>query len=149
MRISDLLTSPPPATGWSLDTATAVLTGISVGVGVDFAIHFISRLRRELRRTTFLDDAVGSTMLGAGRAIIFDAISNVLGFAAFLFSGFAPVRTLGLLVCFTMVSCVLLTLLFIPAVMALAPIPFRSFGEDTLFLNRRPEEDAAEAEPGS
>ena len=120
--------------GIRLDTATAVLTGISVGVGVDFAIHFISRLKRELQHTTRVDEAIGATTLGAGRAIVFDAISNILGFMTFLLSGFAPVRTLGLLICFTMISCVVLTLLFIPALIALVPIPFREAGKRTTFL---------------
>lgn len=127
--------------GIRLDTATAVLTGISVGVGVDFAIHFISRLKRELRRTTQMEDAIGATMLGSGRAIVFDAISNILGFMTFLLSGFAPVRTLGVLVCFTMVSCVVLTLLFVPAIIALIPVPFRESGKETIFLKSLREED--------
>jgi len=127
--------------GIRLDTATAVLTGISVGVGVDFAIHFISRLKRELLRTTQIDDVVAATMLGSGRAIVFDAISNILGFMTFLFSGFAPVRTLGLLICFTMVSCVVLTLLFIPAILAIVPVPFRRVGERTLYLQDGPEQE--------
>lgn len=123
--------------GIRLDTATAVLTGISVGVGVDFAIHFISRLRRELERTKQIDEAIGATMLGSGRAIVYDAISNILGFMAFLFSGFAPVRTLGMLICFTMVSCVVLTLLFIPTILALVPVPFRERGKQAVFLEHR------------
>jgi predicted RND superfamily exporter protein len=126
--------------GIRLDTATAVLTGISVGVGVDFAIHFISRLKRELQHTTQVDEAIRATTLGAGRAIVFDAISNILGFATFILSGFAPVRTLGLLICFTMVSCVVLTLLFVPAIIALVPVPFRESGKQTIFLKTRQHE---------
>lgn len=120
--------------GIRLDTATAVLTGISVGVGVDFAIHFISRLKRETLRTLQIDEAVNSVMLGGGRAIIYDGISNILGFMTFVFSGFAPVRTLGVLICFTMISCVVLTLIFIPAIIATIPIPFRHAGKENIFL---------------
>jgi predicted RND superfamily exporter protein len=127
--------------GIRLDTATAVLTGIAVGVGVDFAIHFISRLKDELRQTTQMEEAIEATMLGSGRAIVFDAISNILGFMTFMFSGFAPVRILGMLICFTMVSCVLLTLLFVPAIMALVPVPFRESGRETIFLKLRQEEE--------
>jgi predicted RND superfamily exporter protein len=122
--------------GIRLDTATAVITGISVGVGVDFAIHFISRLKRESLRTTQLEDAIGTAMQGSGRAIIYDAISNVLGFMTFLFSGFAPVRTLGVLICFTMISCVVLTLIFVPAIIATVPIPFRHRGKESIFFRK-------------
>jgi predicted RND superfamily exporter protein len=129
--------------GIRLDTATAVLTGISVGVGVDFAIHFISRLKRESLLTGRMDQAVGATMIGAGRAIVFDATSNVLGFVTFMFSGFAPVRTLGVLVCFTMVSCLVLTLLLVPAIIALIPVPFRHAEEGTIFLDTGPHVEEA------
>lgn len=128
--------------GIRLDTATAVLTGISVGVGVDFAIHFISRLRRESLRANTLNDAIDVTVVGSGRAIIFDAMSNILGFVTFMFSGFGPVRDLGVLMCFTMVSCVLLTLLLIPTLLALVPVPFRHARADTVFLRPRLEEGA-------
>jgi predicted RND superfamily exporter protein len=120
--------------GIRLDTATAVLTGISVGVGVDFAIHFISRLRRELLSASRIDEVLGATMLGSGRAIVFDAVSNILGFMTLLFSGFAPVRTLGVLICFTMISCLIMTLLLVPAILALVPVPFRRIGGKTVFL---------------
>ena len=127
--------------GIRLDTATAVLTGIAVGVGVDFAIHFITRLKDELHHTTQMDEAIEATMLGSGRAIVFDAISNILGFMTFMFSGFAPVRLLGMLICYTMLSCVVLTILFVPAIMALVPVPFRESGRDTVFLKLRREEE--------
>jgi predicted RND superfamily exporter protein len=127
--------------GIRLDTATAVLTGISVGVGVDFAIHFISRLKEESLRTRHIDEAVDKVMLKTGRAIIYDAISNILGFMTFLFSGFAPVRTLGLLICFTMISCVVLTLVFVPAIIALVPVPFRHAGKESIFMHGRPKDE--------
>ena len=82
-------------------------------------------------------------MIGAGRAIVFDATSNVLGFATFIFSGFAPVRTLGVLICFTMVSCLVLTLLLVPAIIALIPVPFRHAEEGTIFLDTGPQVEGA------
>ena len=130
--------------GIRLDIATAVITGISVGVGVDFAIHFISRLKRQSLQTDRIDEAMETSMVEAGRAIIFDATSNVFGFMVFVFSGFMPVRTLGVLICFTMVSCVVMTLVFIPAIVALVPVPFRHAGRTTIFLRApRMEEEAA------
>ncbi len=128
--------------GIRLDMATAVLTGVSVGVGVDFAIHFITRLKRESLRTSRIEEAMRTTMLGAGRAIVFDATSNILGFMTFIFSGFSPVRSLGVLICFTMVSCLILTLIFLPTIFAIFPVPFRhGGGEGTVFLREEAEED--------
>lgn len=130
--------------GIRLDMATAVLTGICVGVGVDSAIHFVSSLRRESLCTPRMHEAVGRVMHGTGRAIVFDAVANSLGFATFLFSGFTPIRTLGVLVCFTMLSCLALTLILIPAIIAVIPVPFRHTGENTIYLNADSEETKEE-----
>jgi predicted RND superfamily exporter protein len=135
--------------GIRLDTATAVLTGISVGVGVDFAIHFISRLKRESLQSETLDDAIDVTVVHSGRAIVFDGMSNILGFVTFIFSGFGPVRDLGVLMCFTMIMCVLLTLLLIPTLVALVPVPYRYAKEPTIFLRPREKEEAAAASAGA
>jgi hypothetical protein len=123
--------------GIRLDTATAVVTGISVGVGLDFAIYFITRLKHKLLETTDVDAAIADTVVSSGRVTIIDALSNVLGFVTFIFSGFAPVRDLGVLMCFQMVICVLLTLLLVPSLIMLLPIPFRYHGRDT--IHQRPQ----------
>jgi hypothetical protein len=75
--------------------------------------------------TSDFDEAVIGAVVKSGRVTIIDAMSNVLGFITLVFSGFAPVRDLGVLMCFTMASCVLLTLLLIPTMIALMPVPFR------------------------
>ena len=101
-----------------LNIATAIVTSIGVGIGVDFAIHFFSRLQEELAAGLALPEATQRTLLTAGKAICFDAVSNVLGFLAFTFSGFGPLQNLGWLVVLTMVACALGTLLLLPPLVA-------------------------------
>ena len=101
-----------------LNIATAIVTSIGVGIGVDFAIHFFSRLQEELAAGLALLEATQRTLQTAGKAICFDAASNVLGFLAFTFSGFGPLQNLGWLVVLTMVACALGTLLLLPPLVA-------------------------------
>jgi predicted RND superfamily exporter protein len=126
--------------------ATAVLTGICVGVGVDSAVHFISRLRSESLYNGEVQAVLQRVMRGTGRAIVFDATANALGFVTFIFSGFTPIRTLGLIVCFTMSSCLLLTLVLIPAIIASFPVPFRHPGRQTVYLRAEGEAAREKAE---
>jgi len=132
--------------GIRLDMATAVLTGICVGVGVDSAVHFISRLRSESLYNGEVQAVLQRVMRGTGRAIVFDATANALGFVTFIFSGFTPIRTLGLIVCFTMSSCLLLTLVLIPAIIASFPVPFRHPGRQTVYLRAEGEAAREKAE---
>ncbi len=114
-----------------LNMATAIITSIGVGVGVDFAIHFLSRLQEERARGHTLDEATRRTLLTAGKAICFDVASNMLGFIVFAFSGFTPIQNLGWLVSLTMGTSALGTLVLLPPLVAI-------FGEKRDRLSDRP-----------
>ncbi len=105
--------------GIRLNMATAIITSIAVGIGVDFAIHFFSRLRQEHTEGHTIEEATRRTMRTAGKAICFDVASNVLGFIAFLFSGFTPIQNLGWLISLTMLTCAFGTLVLLPPLAAL------------------------------
>jgi uncharacterized protein len=101
-------------TGIRLNMATAITTAIGLGIGVDFGIHFLTRLRHEMAsRAT--EDAVVRTMITTGRAVIYDVISNVVGFGVLIFSVFGPVRDFGWLISLTMITSAAGTLIILPA----------------------------------
>ena len=105
--------------GIRLNMGTAIITSVGVGIGVDFAIHFFSRLREELTRGLSLDEATTVTLLTAGKAICFDVASNVLGFIVFVLSEFSTIQYLGWLVSLMMVVTALGTLVLLPPLVAL------------------------------
>ena len=86
----------------TLNHITAILSSIIIGVGVDFAIHFISQFRR-LSQTTHEDQLSLEVIKDVGYPIILDAGSN-MGFGALLFSAFVPVQYIGGLMVFAMIS---------------------------------------------
>ena len=86
----------------TLNHITAILSSIIIGVGVDFAIHFISQFRR-LSQTADEDQLSREVIKDVGYPIILDAGSN-MGFGALLFSAFVPVQYIGGLMVFAMIS---------------------------------------------
>ncbi len=102
--------------GIRLDIATAVITAIGIGIGVDFAIHYISRFKKEMRLQGEIKQATMVTMKHTGKAIIFDVFSNIMGFVVFVFSGFMPIRYFGWLISLTMITMVLSSLFIFPAI---------------------------------
>ena len=86
----------------TLNHITAILSSIIIGVGVDFAIHFISQFRR-LSQTAHEDQLSLEVIKDVGYPIILDAGSN-MGFGALLFSAFVPVQYIGGLMVFAMIS---------------------------------------------
>ena len=88
--------------GIELSHVTAILSSIIIGVGIDFAIHYIAQFRR-LSRTISKIKLSREVVDDVGYPIILDAASN-MGFGALLFSAFVPIQYIGGLMVFAMIS---------------------------------------------
>ena len=98
-----------------LNIATAMLSSIMIGVGVDYTIHFLWRYREERANGLAYAAAVQKTLTTTGRGIMFNAFSVIVGFAALLFSSFLPVQFFGFLVVISILACLIGALVLIPA----------------------------------
>jgi predicted RND superfamily exporter protein len=110
------------AAGIPLDIATVLIGSISLGMGVDYSIHFLSRYRRELAAGKGAADALMATFETTGKAIVINAVTVAVGFLALLLGGLIPLRRFGILIGVTMVSSGLGALTILPAVLLLAPL---------------------------
>ena len=100
--------------GIELNVATALLSSIMIGVGIDYTIHFLWRYREE-RRNHGPVNAVQITLTTTGRGIIFNALSVIVGFTVMLFSSFTPIKFFGFLVVVSISACLLGAMILIPA----------------------------------
>ena len=92
----------------TLNHITAILSSIIIGVGVDFAIHYISQFQK-LSKTKKEKNITMDVVKDVGYPILLDAGSN-MGFGALIFSVFLPVQYIGGLMVFAMISTSLGTL---------------------------------------
>ncbi|MFC1853366.1 RND family transporter [candidate division CSSED10-310 bacterium] len=103
--------------GLPLDVSTALSSGIIIGVGIDYTIHFLSKYHWEMnkgqdeRRTSII------TMQTTGRAIIFNAIAVISGFLVLYSSNFPSNRHLGGLVSVNMFTSALAAITILPALL--------------------------------
>jgi uncharacterized protein len=91
--------------GWlgvALTTTTALVSSIAVGIGIDYAVHFITRYRQSIRESDGYEPAIRLTMQHSGRAIAFNALVVIAGFLVLLTSVFPSTRELGALVSLNM-----------------------------------------------
>ncbi|MEN8157699.1 MAG: MMPL family transporter [Bacteroidota bacterium] len=102
-------------TGIRLDVATALLSSIMIGVGVDYTIHFLWRYREERWQGRQPKEAVLTTITTTGRGIIFNALSVIVGFVVLIISSFTPIRFFGVLVVVSIFSCLVGALVILPA----------------------------------
>lgn len=100
-----------------LNTATAIIFSIAIGMTVDGCIHFMSRFREEYVGDAPLDEAIVGAARGTGKAIIFTCVALIVGFGVMLTSQFVPIRRFGELVAFTVFVMLIATIVVLPALL--------------------------------
>ncbi len=93
-----------------LSSATALISSIAVGIGVDYAIHLIEYYRNRRFEDYTIREATFATIHHTGRAIIYNAIAVMGGFAVLIFSVFPPNRQVGTLIVLNMATSAIGTL---------------------------------------
>jgi|GEM_PF-579539 len=106
--------------GIDLNTATSLVASISVGVGVDYAIHFTNFFKNEILSGKRRDEAIHTTIMHTGRAIFYNVLSVTLGFLVLIFSEFVPINDFSILISVCMVATGLASLLVIPLVIKIS-----------------------------
>jgi uncharacterized protein len=106
--------------GWlgiPLNIPNSLSSAMAVGIGADYAIYLIFRLREEVSRGSSLEQAVRAALAGAGKASLLVASAVAGGYSVlFLSFGFRIHNWLALLICSAMLVSVMAALLIIPAV---------------------------------
>ncbi|NOY96950.1 MAG: RND family transporter [Chlorobi bacterium] len=111
--------------GIPLNTTTALLSSIAIGIGIDYAVHFIDQYRSNAAKSSNKLVAAQLTMAHSGRAISFNAIVVIAGFMVLLFSVFPPNRELGALVSLNMFTSFLGTLTIMLVLLNMSNIYFK------------------------
>src|SRR3989344_72754 len=101
--------------GKDFDMPIAVLSTLSLGMAIDFAIHFVSRFKQRYKETPNLEEALVWTVDRPGRGIMKNAILFALGFAVMMFASLTPYITVGIFMALIMVLSSVATLIYLPA----------------------------------
>ncbi len=101
------------ALGIPLDIQTMVTSSLAIGIGVDYAIHFIHRYIREVKEGNFTG-AVRPSMRTSGVAILFNSFVVASGFMLLVLSVFKGVRAMGFLLALTMITTAFASLTILP-----------------------------------
>ena len=102
--------------GGQITMSTMLVASVAIGTGVDYTIHFLERLKIQLKQGDNLAQAYSATVMTSGRAILVNATAVAAGFLVFLFSTFDSQIMLGTLVAATMFLSSLGALTLLPAV---------------------------------
>ena len=105
--------------GKDFDMPISVLSTLSLGMAVDFAIHFIRRYRQRLAETGDSAEALVWTVARPGKGILRNAILFSLAFAVMVASSLTPYITVGVFIMAMMMLSAIFTLIYLPALISL------------------------------
>ncbi len=104
--------------GKDYDMPVAVLSSLTLGLSVDFAIHFLERARSIQAETGDWKETMTLMFQEPGRAITRNAIVIAIGFLPLLGAPLVPYNTVGFLMAAIMAVSSVVTVLLLPAIMA-------------------------------
>jgi uncharacterized protein len=108
--------------GWigkPYDMPIAVLSALTLGLSIDFAIHFLQRLRELRKETGSMQQALSQMCLEPSKAISRNAIVIAIGFTPLLLSPLVPYVTVGFFLASIMAVSAIVTLVLLPALLTL------------------------------
>ncbi len=108
--------------GKDFDMPISVLSCLSLGMAVDFAIHFVSRFRQRLVETEgkeSIAEALHWTAARPGKGIVRNAVLFAASFAVMLFAPLTPYITVGAFIVSMMLLSAIMTIIYLPALIML------------------------------
>ena len=105
--------------GFGLNFVTATIAAVSIGVGIDYSIHFTQRFREELSRATDRLQALRQAAEGTGAALLASAATSVLGFTVMAFAPMPMFASYGILTAVMIFLAAAASLLVLPSLLFL------------------------------
>jgi len=106
--------------GKDYDMPVAVLSALTLGMAVDFAIHFLERARSSYAETGSWKKSSAEMFGEPARAITRNVLVIAIGFLPLLAAPLIPYKTVGIFLCAIMALSGAVTLLALPAIIKLA-----------------------------
>lgn len=97
-----------------LDIMTITIAAITIGIGVDYAIHYIHRFKKEIKNNTNYPDATYTVQTTVGKALYYTSVTITIGFMILTSSSFKPSIYFGLFTSIAMLISLLATFTIIP-----------------------------------
>ena len=119
----------------SYNMVTALITALTIGIGVDYTIHLTHRFLEEERESRRIRDAMQRAMTTTGGALLASALTTAVGLLVLLFAPLDPMRQLGMLTAVTILLALVAAFAVLPPLLVLWALYHRwrthEFGADS------------------
>lgn len=106
------------ALGIALNAFTATVLALTIGLGIDYAVHLLHRFADERSEGTPLEKALVTTVTGTGGALAGSMVTTVFGLGVLVLATFPAIGQFGLLAGLSVLYAFLSSVLVLPSVLA-------------------------------
>ncbi len=103
--------------GYSLNIMTIMITSLTIGTGIDYAIHATQRFRVTADKTGDIEKAVSKTVGHTGGALFIAAITTVAGFAMLILAPMPPEQQFGVITSMTIIYAYISSIIVLPPIL--------------------------------
>jgi len=104
------------ALGIALDTGTAIIAAVAIGIAVDDTMHFLSEYKKQRDTNMRVAPAIRTVLLIKGRALFSSSLILCIGFSVLVLSHFVPTMNFGILTAIIMLTALLGDIIFLPSI---------------------------------
>ena len=101
-----------------VNAESAIITGIAIGIGVDYAIHVSERYMLE-RKTASTASALETTLVETGGTLVLSAVTTIAGFLVLILTFVPSLQRFGILTALFVGIAVMASVILLPALLSL------------------------------
>jgi predicted RND superfamily exporter protein len=103
--------------GYSFNIMTIMVTSLTIGIGIDYAIHATQRFRLTADRTGDVEKAVCQTVGHTGGALFIAALTTVAGFGLLVLAPMPPEQQFGIITSMTIIYAYITSIIVLPPIL--------------------------------
>ena len=104
--------------GYSLNILTITVTSLTIGIGIDYAIHATERFKLVADKTGDIKAALTETIGKTGGALLIAALTTTFGFGMLVFVPIPPEAQFGVIMVMTIAYSFITSVLLLPLILA-------------------------------
>lgn len=104
--------------GYSLNILTITVTSLTIGIGIDYAIHATERFKLVADKTGDIKAALTETIGKTGGALLIAALTTTFGFGMLIFVPIPPEQQFGVIMVMTIAYSFITSVLLLPLILA-------------------------------
>ena len=102
--------------GYSLNVMTVMVTSLTIGLGITYAIHALERFKLTADKTGDVMKAVSETVGHTGGSLLIAAITTIAGFGMLVLAPMPPEQQFGIITAMTILYSFLTSIFILPPV---------------------------------